>query len=876
MYEQLTNPKENKSRAIANSVAQKKSNVKQSFGFTDNRPEAFAQRKLQDLANNHSAQQQNPIQKKENNTGLPDNLKSGIENLSGYSMDDVKVHYNSDKPAQLQAHAYAQGTDIHLASGQEKHFPHEAWHVVQQKQGRVKPTAQLKSSININDDAGLEKEADVMGAKALQYNQPVNDILLSPQNYQVSVQKVDWDWWGDLGKKVVGETAGAVGGLTGGLVGAGTGLIKGEGIIEGAKKGTKAGYEKPLDVVGETAGLVGGLSGGVVGAGKGWWKGDGIVKGARQGAYDGYEHPLTATGALVGGGLAATYAGPLTLITAAATGLGMLAGSYKDKKDEQYMPDARVGYAPNFTGNVRNDVLAALWARQATSSDVAATAKANVLERSGAPIFRYGRDATTDERVDVTGGASYLHKQNKDWAAELKARQSYLSSAIAKVGKPRADQKMSWEVFQDGVGQISPYPAPPPAPWFMGGGGYNLVRLRNQNKMTRIGHERTQRLGSDAATSQEKFGGTYQHDVGAYANAFGGGDRWAVNANSVNGNFVVGNVLVLGRHNRQTCIEITSNTLAPVVNPYFTVRGRVLRSANHLLPYNTGDLISLAADGVAIFSTPNAVNGWQNIGNVTAHVVSQKYYQSMIVPGDYLGEAMGAKERNRGPQVLLDDNTFETLQDRMDNRGLDTALGPWRGNDTWDGSQLDFNVDIAEYRRLGGDVIFQEAQHNNRLAYNPQIGPSSEAETTNPDWYYQRSRSMEGRFVGGRSNSTLGYMSTGTVLYHDNLLNLAQAKDILAFVIADMVVSGEHSLPECITTVVQAGAGMAPWNQTGLHNVGGQQAFEAWLRLVNASSKSAMENKTREQLVNAFRQQQWNYQLIRVLTILSKELYNSA
>ena len=37
------------------------------------------------------------IQKQENNTGLPDNLKSGIENLSGYSMDDVKVHYNSDK-----------------------------------------------------------------------------------------------------------------------------------------------------------------------------------------------------------------------------------------------------------------------------------------------------------------------------------------------------------------------------------------------------------------------------------------------------------------------------------------------------------------------------------------------------------------------------------------------------------------------------------------------------------------------------------------------------------------------------------------------------------------------------------------------------------
>jgi hypothetical protein len=43
-----------------------------------------------------------PFQLNANNTGLPDNLKSGIENLSGFSMDDVKVHYNSEKPAQLQ------------------------------------------------------------------------------------------------------------------------------------------------------------------------------------------------------------------------------------------------------------------------------------------------------------------------------------------------------------------------------------------------------------------------------------------------------------------------------------------------------------------------------------------------------------------------------------------------------------------------------------------------------------------------------------------------------------------------------------------------------------------------------------------------------
>lgn len=102
-----------------------------------------------------------------NNTGLPDNLKSGIESLSGMSMDSVRVHYNSSQPAQLNALAYAQGTDIHVAPGQEQHLPHEAWHVVQQAQGRVQPTMQMKEGVPINDDRGLEHEADVMGAKAL-------------------------------------------------------------------------------------------------------------------------------------------------------------------------------------------------------------------------------------------------------------------------------------------------------------------------------------------------------------------------------------------------------------------------------------------------------------------------------------------------------------------------------------------------------------------------------------------------------------------------------------------------------------------------------------------------------------------------------------
>ena len=174
-------------------VSPRKRDSKSTFHFEDNRPESVAQRKLQKTSHrsqktNQAQQPEQPIQKKENNTGLPNHLKSGIENLSGYSMDDVTVHYNSSKPAQLQAHAYAQGSEIHLAPGQEHHLPHEAWHTIQQKQGRVKSTLQMMGKTPINNDQRLEKEADIMGAKALQmvYNEANENLTKQPTTFGVA------------------------------------------------------------------------------------------------------------------------------------------------------------------------------------------------------------------------------------------------------------------------------------------------------------------------------------------------------------------------------------------------------------------------------------------------------------------------------------------------------------------------------------------------------------------------------------------------------------------------------------------------------------------------------------------------------------------
>ncbi len=107
---------------------------------------------------------QNTTQGPENNTGIPDELKASVEALSGYSMDEITVHYNSEKPAQVNALAYAEGSNIFIGPGQEEHLPHELAHIVQQKEGSVKPT-NTENGMAVNNDASLEKEADNMGAK---------------------------------------------------------------------------------------------------------------------------------------------------------------------------------------------------------------------------------------------------------------------------------------------------------------------------------------------------------------------------------------------------------------------------------------------------------------------------------------------------------------------------------------------------------------------------------------------------------------------------------------------------------------------------------------------------------------------------------------
>jgi hypothetical protein len=123
---------------------------------------------------------QNPIQLKAEGSGaskaLPAQLQSGVEQLSGLNMSDVKVNYESPEPSKIGAAAYAQGSNIHLGPGQEQHLPHEAWHVVQQKKGNV-PVTNTINGTPVNENSSLEKEADQMGSKAQGLGKSASSVL---------------------------------------------------------------------------------------------------------------------------------------------------------------------------------------------------------------------------------------------------------------------------------------------------------------------------------------------------------------------------------------------------------------------------------------------------------------------------------------------------------------------------------------------------------------------------------------------------------------------------------------------------------------------------------------------------------------------------
>lgn len=103
---------------------------------------------------------------------MPAPVRMRMEQLFGVDLSAVKIH-EDDRPAAMQARAYAQSMDVHFAPGQYRPtdpaglalLGHELTHVVQQATGRTPATTQEQGKPT-HIDPTLEREADEIGAKA--------------------------------------------------------------------------------------------------------------------------------------------------------------------------------------------------------------------------------------------------------------------------------------------------------------------------------------------------------------------------------------------------------------------------------------------------------------------------------------------------------------------------------------------------------------------------------------------------------------------------------------------------------------------------------------------------------------------------------------
>lgn len=99
MYTQVNKSKQNsfptnnrqESRAVANSVGQKKCSGKQGFGFVDNRPKAIAQTKIRILGNNHFSRS---IQR-ENRAGMLYHNAGVIQRVTTITVKNTTDNYSS-------------------------------------------------------------------------------------------------------------------------------------------------------------------------------------------------------------------------------------------------------------------------------------------------------------------------------------------------------------------------------------------------------------------------------------------------------------------------------------------------------------------------------------------------------------------------------------------------------------------------------------------------------------------------------------------------------------------------------------------------------------------------------------------------------------
>lgn len=115
-----------------------------------------------------------------------------------------------------------------------------------------------------------------------------------------------------------------------------------------------------------------------------------------------------------------------------------------------------------------------------------------------------------------------------------------------------------------------------------------------------------------------------------------------------------------------------------------------------------------------------------------------------------------------------------------------------------------------------------------------------------------------------------GDMSAATMLLHEGRLSFDETSDVMAFAIADMVVSGEHSLPECMTSVVMAAGSSQPWQDTPLNLSKETTPLTAWLHLVSPETRDEMRTEARTALLQLLANPTPDPKVVKGLTMLLK------
>ncbi len=114
-----------------------------------------------------------PVQMKRNED-LPEDFQTKMESSFGEDFSNVKINKDSKDANELDALAFTQGNNIHFKNGEfdssskngQELIAHELSHVVQQRHRDI-GTTHKENNYDVNDNEGLEKEADINAKKAV-------------------------------------------------------------------------------------------------------------------------------------------------------------------------------------------------------------------------------------------------------------------------------------------------------------------------------------------------------------------------------------------------------------------------------------------------------------------------------------------------------------------------------------------------------------------------------------------------------------------------------------------------------------------------------------------------------------------------------------